>query len=214
MPLERTPERSRRVAIGEFILAIVLVVVAAVTGIWFAYIVAAVVLLFAVLFGCGPVRSSMVAAVKAHPDPARATGDLPPGHPPQTGTAARRSPSPSCPGPATSPGGGPVAIHSPPAGQATGHQRPGRCRCPFRALIGRDHIRQRGSGRGCERHPAPRADLGEGHDIELAGESHSDKYAVISIDVRYDFNGAAQVRGVDPAAATRAAGGGEHEGQR
>jgi len=48
MPLERTPERSRRVAIGEFILAIVLVVVAAVTGIWFAYIVAAVVLLFAV----------------------------------------------------------------------------------------------------------------------------------------------------------------------
>lgn len=49
MPLERTPERSKRVAIGEFILAIVLVVVAAVTGIWFVYIVAAVALLFAVL---------------------------------------------------------------------------------------------------------------------------------------------------------------------
>jgi hypothetical protein len=47
MPLERTPERSKRVAIGESILAIVLVVVAAVTGIWFAYIVAAVALLFA-----------------------------------------------------------------------------------------------------------------------------------------------------------------------
>jgi cobalamin synthase len=47
MPLERTPERSKRVAIGEFILAIALVVVAAVTGIWFAYIVAAVALLFA-----------------------------------------------------------------------------------------------------------------------------------------------------------------------
>ena len=48
MPLERTPERSKRVAIGEFILAIVLVVVAAVSGFWFAYIVAAVALLFAV----------------------------------------------------------------------------------------------------------------------------------------------------------------------
>jgi cobalamin synthase len=47
MPLERTPERSKRVAIGVFILAIVLVVVAAVTSIWFAYIVAAVALLFA-----------------------------------------------------------------------------------------------------------------------------------------------------------------------
>jgi len=47
MPLERTPERSRRVAIGECALAIVLVVVAAVTGIWFAYIAAAVALLFA-----------------------------------------------------------------------------------------------------------------------------------------------------------------------
>jgi hypothetical protein len=47
MPLERTPERSKRVAIGDFILAIVLVVVAAVTGIWFAYIVAAAALLFA-----------------------------------------------------------------------------------------------------------------------------------------------------------------------
>jgi hypothetical protein len=46
MPLERTPERSKRVAIGGFILAIVLVVVAAVTDIWFAYIVAAVALLF------------------------------------------------------------------------------------------------------------------------------------------------------------------------
>ena len=41
------PERSKRVAIGGSILAIVLVVVAAVTGIWFAYIVAAVALLFA-----------------------------------------------------------------------------------------------------------------------------------------------------------------------
>lgn len=48
MPLERTPERSKRVAIGDFILAIALVVVGAVTGIWFAYIVAAVALLFAV----------------------------------------------------------------------------------------------------------------------------------------------------------------------
>jgi hypothetical protein len=47
MPLERTPERSKRVAIGDFILAIVLVVVAAVTGFWFVYIVAAVALLFA-----------------------------------------------------------------------------------------------------------------------------------------------------------------------
>ena len=47
VPLERTPERSKRVAIGESMLAIVLVVVAAVTGIWFAYIVAAVALLFA-----------------------------------------------------------------------------------------------------------------------------------------------------------------------
>ena len=47
MPLERTPERSKRVAIGEAILAIALVVVAAVTGIWFAYIVAAAALLFA-----------------------------------------------------------------------------------------------------------------------------------------------------------------------
>ena len=47
MPLERTPERSKRVAIGDFILAIVLVVVAAVTGIWFAYIAAAAALLFA-----------------------------------------------------------------------------------------------------------------------------------------------------------------------
>jgi len=48
MPLERTPERSKRVAIGELVLAVVLVVVGAVTGIWFAYIVAAVALLFAV----------------------------------------------------------------------------------------------------------------------------------------------------------------------
>ena len=32
MPLERTPERSKRVAIGEFILAIVLVVVAGCDG--------------------------------------------------------------------------------------------------------------------------------------------------------------------------------------
>jgi Flp pilus assembly protein TadB len=47
MPLERTPERSKRVAIGEFMLAAVLAVVGAVTGIWFAYIVAAVTLLFA-----------------------------------------------------------------------------------------------------------------------------------------------------------------------
>ena len=47
MPLERTPERSKRLAIGGSILAIVLVVVAAVTGIWFAYIVAAVALVFA-----------------------------------------------------------------------------------------------------------------------------------------------------------------------
>ena len=47
MSLERTPERSKRVAIAEFILAVALVVVAAVTGIWFAYIVAAVALLFA-----------------------------------------------------------------------------------------------------------------------------------------------------------------------
>jgi hypothetical protein len=47
MPLERTPERSKRVAIGEFMLAVVLAVVGAVTGIWFAYIVAAVALLFA-----------------------------------------------------------------------------------------------------------------------------------------------------------------------
>jgi hypothetical protein len=46
MPLERTRQRSKRVAIGEFIFAIVLVVVAAVTGIWFAYIVAALALLF------------------------------------------------------------------------------------------------------------------------------------------------------------------------
>jgi Flp pilus assembly protein TadB len=47
MPLEKTPERSRRVAIGEFMLAVVLTVVGAVTGIWFAYIVAAAALLFA-----------------------------------------------------------------------------------------------------------------------------------------------------------------------
>jgi hypothetical protein len=47
MPLERTPERSKRVAIGEFMLAVVLAVVGAMTGIWFAYIVAAVALLFA-----------------------------------------------------------------------------------------------------------------------------------------------------------------------
>ena len=47
MPLERTPERSKRVAIGDFVLAVVLAVVGAVTGIWFAYIVAAVALLFA-----------------------------------------------------------------------------------------------------------------------------------------------------------------------
>jgi hypothetical protein len=47
MPLERTPERSKRVAIGEFMLAVVLAVVGAVTGIWFAYIVAAVALLVA-----------------------------------------------------------------------------------------------------------------------------------------------------------------------
>jgi hypothetical protein len=47
MPLERTPERSKRVAVGDFILAIVLVVVAAVTGIWFAYIAGAAALLFA-----------------------------------------------------------------------------------------------------------------------------------------------------------------------
>jgi hypothetical protein len=47
MPPERTPERSKRVAIGGFILTIALMVVAAVTGIWFAYIVAAVALLFA-----------------------------------------------------------------------------------------------------------------------------------------------------------------------
>ena len=44
---KKTPERSKRVAIGGFILAIVLAVVAAVAGIWFAYIVAAVALLFA-----------------------------------------------------------------------------------------------------------------------------------------------------------------------
>lgn len=61
-------ERSKRVAIGEFILAVALVVFAAVTGIWFAYIAAAVAVLFAVLYGYGPIRSSMVAAVKAHPD--------------------------------------------------------------------------------------------------------------------------------------------------
>ena len=47
MPLERTPERSKRVAIGESILAVVLVAAAAVTGIWFAYIVAAAALLLA-----------------------------------------------------------------------------------------------------------------------------------------------------------------------
>ena len=47
MPLERTPERSKRVAIGDFMLAVVLAVVGAVTGIWFAYIVAAAALLFA-----------------------------------------------------------------------------------------------------------------------------------------------------------------------
>jgi hypothetical protein len=47
MPLERTPERSKRAAIGDIVLALVLVVVGAVTGIWFAYIVAAVALLFA-----------------------------------------------------------------------------------------------------------------------------------------------------------------------
>jgi predicted tellurium resistance membrane protein TerC len=49
MPLERTPERSKRVAIGGSTLAVVLVLVAAVTGIWFAYIVAAVALLFAAI---------------------------------------------------------------------------------------------------------------------------------------------------------------------
>lgn len=47
MPLERTPERSKRVAIGDFMLAVVLAVVGAVTGIWFAYIAAAAALLFA-----------------------------------------------------------------------------------------------------------------------------------------------------------------------
>ncbi|MFY9933419.1 MAG: hypothetical protein WAK82_35975 [Streptosporangiaceae bacterium] len=47
MPLERTPESSKRVAIGDLVLAIALVVVAAVTGIWFAYVVAAAALLFA-----------------------------------------------------------------------------------------------------------------------------------------------------------------------
>jgi Flp pilus assembly protein TadB len=48
MPLEKTPERSKRVAIGEFMLAVVLAVAGAVTGIWFFYIVAAVAVLFAV----------------------------------------------------------------------------------------------------------------------------------------------------------------------
>jgi hypothetical protein len=47
VPLERTPERSKRVAIGDFMLAVVLAVVGAVTGIWFAYIAAAAALLFA-----------------------------------------------------------------------------------------------------------------------------------------------------------------------
>ncbi|MGB6613889.1 MAG: hypothetical protein WBE95_07380 [Trebonia sp.] len=47
MPLERTPERSKRVAIGDFMLAVVLAVVGEVTGIWFAYIAAAAALLFA-----------------------------------------------------------------------------------------------------------------------------------------------------------------------
>ncbi|HLK77568.1 MAG TPA: hypothetical protein VKU77_28460 [Streptosporangiaceae bacterium] len=47
MPLERTPERSKRVATGVLVLAVVLAVAGAVTGIWFAYIVAAVALLFA-----------------------------------------------------------------------------------------------------------------------------------------------------------------------
>ena len=37
MPLERTPQRSKRVAIGEFVLAVTLVVFAAVTGVWFAW---------------------------------------------------------------------------------------------------------------------------------------------------------------------------------
>jgi hypothetical protein len=46
----RSKERrrdQRRVAIGDFMLAVVLAVVGAVTGIWFAYIVAAAALLFA-----------------------------------------------------------------------------------------------------------------------------------------------------------------------
>ena len=47
MPLDRTPERSKRVAIGVSVLAVVLAVAGAVTGIWFAYIVAALALLFA-----------------------------------------------------------------------------------------------------------------------------------------------------------------------
>jgi predicted tellurium resistance membrane protein TerC len=47
MPLEKTPERSKRVALGGLALAVALVVAAAVTGIWFAYIIAAVALLFA-----------------------------------------------------------------------------------------------------------------------------------------------------------------------
>jgi hypothetical protein len=47
MPLEETPDRSRRVAIGELMLAVVLAVAGAVSGIWFAYIAAAVAVLFA-----------------------------------------------------------------------------------------------------------------------------------------------------------------------
>ncbi|MGC1564780.1 MAG: hypothetical protein WA794_02050 [Trebonia sp.] len=74
MPLERTPERSKRVAIGDFMLAVVLAVVGAVTGIWFAYIAAAAALLFAAFVwvrasreingrgAYGPVRQSTASA--------------------------------------------------------------------------------------------------------------------------------------------------------
>jgi hypothetical protein len=44
--LVNSPERSKRVAVGEGLLGIGLVVVGLVTGVWFAYIVAALVFLF------------------------------------------------------------------------------------------------------------------------------------------------------------------------
>jgi hypothetical protein len=44
--LANSPERSKRVAVGEGLLGIGLVVVGLVTGVWFAYVVAALAFLF------------------------------------------------------------------------------------------------------------------------------------------------------------------------